>query len=112
MDITTIVEAVFALIGVVITAVVIPYIRSRTTAQQRAEINAWVKIAVSAAEQMYKGDGRGKEKKAYVLEWLAAHGITVDEGKLDALIEAAVYDINSGVLLTAEGTSADWRDHW
>ena len=63
-NITTIIEAVFTLAGVVITAVVIPYIRSRTTAQQRAEINAWVRIAVSAAEQLYKGAGRGAEKKA------------------------------------------------
>lgn len=97
-DITPIIEAVFALIGAVITAVVIPYIRSRTTAQQQAEINAWVKIAVSAAEQIYKGTSRGAEKKAYVLEWLNAHGITVDENKLDALIEAAVYELNNGVL--------------
>ena len=96
-DITPIIEAVFALIAAVITAVVIPYIRSRTTAQQRAELNAWVRIAVSAAEQLYKGSGRGAEKKEYVLNWLAAHGVIVDEGKLDALIEAAVYDINSGI---------------
>lgn len=100
-DITAIIEAVFALIGAVITAVVIPYIRSRTTAQQRAEINAWVRIAVSAAEQLYKGSGRGAEKKAYVLEWLNAHGITVDENRLDALIEAAVYELNSGVFAAA-----------
>lgn len=97
MNITPIAEAVFALVGVAITAVVIPYIRSRTTAQQRAEISAWVRVAVSAAEQLYKGSGRGKEKKAYVLEWLAAHGVTVDEDKLDALVEAAVYGLNSGV---------------
>lgn len=96
-DITPIIEAVFALAGVVITAVVIPYIRSRTSAQQRAEINAWVRIAVSAAEQVYAGSGRGAEKKAYVLEWLAAHGVTVDEGKLDAMIEAAVLELNNSI---------------
>lgn len=100
-DWTPIIEAVMALIGAVITAVVIPYIRSRTTAQQRAEINAWVRIAVSAAEQLYKGSGRGEEKKAYVLEWLGAHGVTVDENRLDALIEAAVYELNSGVFAAA-----------
>lgn len=100
-DFTGIFEAVFALVGVVITAVVIPYIRSRTTAQQRAELNAWVRIAVSAAEQMYKGSGRGEEKKAFVLEWLNKHGVTVDEAKLDTLIEAAVHELNSGVFAAA-----------
>ena len=99
MNITPVIEAVFALIAAVITTAVIPYIRSRTTAQQRAEISAWVRVAVSAAEQLYKGAGRGSEKKAFVLEWLTAHGVTVDETRLDALIEAAVYELKSGVLL-------------
>lgn len=98
MDITTIIEAVFALVAAVITAIVIPYIKSRTTAQQQAEINAWVKIAVAAAEQIYTGSGRGEEKKAYVLNWLAEHGVTMDEERINALVEAAVYDLNHGML--------------
>lgn len=103
MDITIIIEAVFALIAAVITAVVIPYIKSRTTAQQQAEINAWVRIAVAAAEQIYTGSGRGAEKKAYVVNWLAEHGVSVDEDELDAMIEAAVYALKAGVLAAAEG---------
>ena len=74
----------------------IPYIKSKTTTEQQKEINAWVKIAVSAAEQIYVGSGRGEEKKAYVIQWLRDHGITVDESKLDALIEAAVYELTNG----------------
>lgn len=97
-NITIIIEAAFALIAAVITAIVIPYIKSKTTAQQQAEINAWVKIAVSAAEQIYNGSGRGEEKKAYVLNWLAEHGITLDEARIDALIEAAVYKLKHGML--------------
>lgn len=92
-DISPILEAVVALIGVIITCIVIPYIRSKTTAQEREEINAWIKIAVTAAEQIYKGSGRGEEKKQYVLDWLEDHGMTVDEDKIDALIEAAVYEL-------------------
>ena len=94
MDITTIIEAAAALVAAVITAVVIPYIKSRTTAQQQAEINAWVKIAVTAAEQIYRGS---------VLNWLAEHGITLDEERIDALIEAAVYELNHGVLKEGAG---------
>lgn len=94
MDITTIIEAAAALVAAVITAVVIPYIKSRTTAQQ---------IAVTAAEQIYRGSGRGEEKKAYVLNWLAEHGITLDEDRIDALIEAAVYELNHGVLKEGAG---------
>lgn len=98
MDITIIIEAVFALIAAIITAIIIPYIKSRTTAQQQSQINAWVRIAVSAAEQIYVGSGRGEEKKAYVISWLREHGVVVDESKLNAMIEAAVYDLKSGFI--------------
>lgn len=99
-DITPIVEAVVAVVCAVVTCVLIPYIKSKTTAEQQAEINAWVKIAVSAAEQIYAGSGRGEEKKAYVVEWLRSHGITLDSEKLDAMIEAAVYELKQGILIT------------
>lgn len=95
-DITPIVEAILALVAVVITGIVIPYIKKRTTTEQQKEIIAWVKIAVAAAEQIYVGSGRGPEKKLYVVKWLVDRNITVDTNKIDALIEAAVYELNSG----------------
>lgn len=101
-DITTIVEAAAALIAAIITAFVVPCIKSRTTTNQQQQINAWVRIAVTAAEQIYAGSGRGKEKKAYVIDWLRKHGVTVDESKLDALIEAAVFELNKGLLTIGE----------
>ena len=107
-DITPIIEAVIALAGVVVSCVLIPYIKSKTTAEQQKEINAWVKIAVSAAQQIYVGSGRGEEKKAYVIKWLREHGITVDEAKLDALIEAAVYELTNGEgLIIVEGATEE-----
>ncbi len=97
MDITPIIEAAFMLIAAVITAVIVPYIRSKTTDTQRAELQALVRIAVTAAEQLYVGTGKGKEKKAYVLEWLNERGITVDSEKLDAMIESAVYSLKEQI---------------
>jgi len=96
-DITPIIEAVAALIAAIITVFVVPYIKSKTTANQQQQINEWVKIAVAAAEQIYTGGGRGKEKKEHVITFLREHGITLDEDRLDALIEAAVYELNAGV---------------
>ena len=93
-DITPIVEVAAALIAAVIAVFVVPYIKSKTTAAQQQEIAAWVKIAVAAAEQIFAGSGRGAEKKAYVVDWLRYHGVTIDESKLDALIESAVYALN------------------
>ena len=106
INITPIVEAAAALIAAVITAFVVPYIKSRTTANQQQQINAWVRVAVAAAEQIYVGSGRGEEKKTYVLNWLAERGITLDASRIDALIEAAVYELNHGVLSAGTGKEA------
>lgn len=98
-DITPILGAVASLLAAIITAVVVPYIKSKTTTDQQRQIATWVQIAVSAAEQIYTGSGRGKDKKEYVINWLRQHGVTVDADKLDALIEAAVYELKNGVLV-------------
>ncbi len=100
-DITPVMEAVAALLAAVITAVVIPYIKTKTTTDQQRQINTWVQIAVSAAEQIYNGPGRGEDKKKYVVEWLRQHGVTVDADKLDAMIEGAVYDLKNGAIIYA-----------
>lgn len=105
MNIAPIVEAAFALIVAIITAVVVPYIKSRTTATQQAEIAAWVRIAVTAAEQVYTGTGRGAEKKAFVVNWLEQHGITLDGIKLDTMIESAVYELKNGTLIIEGGAT-------
>jgi len=101
IDITAVINAVVALIAAVITAFVIPWIKSKTTSQQREELVAWTKIAVSAAEQIYKGDQRGAEKKQYVLDFLAKNGFSIDDEAVDAAIEAAVKQLNSaGIIIS------------
>ncbi len=94
MDITPVVNAVIALIAAVVTAFVIPWVKSKTTAAQREEIEAWVRIAVTAAEQIYSGVGKGKEKKKYVLDFLAEKNLKIDEESVDLMIESAVKEIN------------------
>ena len=101
IDITAVVNAVIAVVAAIISAFVIPWIKSKTTAQQREELVAWAKIAVSAAEQIYSGAGRGKEKKQYVLDFQAEHGLVVDEESVNAAIEAAVKQLNSaGIIIS------------
>lgn len=105
-DVTPLVQAVFIVVATIITLFAVPFIKSKTTVEQQKEINEWIKIAVSAAEQIYKGVGRGKEKKNYVLTWLETHGIDLDESKLDAWIESAVYKLNNG-LITIDAIGED-----
>ena len=62
-DMTPIAEAVIALVLALITAFVIPYIRSKTTLSQQAKLQSLVTIAVKAAEQIFTGTGLGEKKK-------------------------------------------------
>ena len=94
MDITPVVNAVIALAAAVVTAFVIPWVKSKTTAAQREEIEAWVRIAVTAAEQIYSDAGKGKEKKKYVLDFLAEKNLKIDEESVDLMIESAVKEMN------------------
>lgn len=98
-DITEIILAFFALIGTVITTILIPYIKSKTTTEQQYQINDWVRIAVLAAEQAIKGDKKGPERKQRVIDFLATKGFKLDEAALDALIEAAVLELNNGLIV-------------
>ncbi len=93
-NITPIVEAVVALIAAVITCFLVPYIKSKYGAEKLEEIRKWVCIAVEAAEQIFVGTGLGKQKKAYVEEFLASKGFTLDADSIDKMIEAAVLALN------------------
>ena len=101
-DITSLIEAIIALVGVCITTFLIPFLRSKTSKETQEEINKWVKIAVTAAEQIYVGRGRGEEKKQYVIEWLKARKIKYDTAKIEVMIESAVYELKLNGLSLGE----------
>lgn len=99
IDITPVVNAVIALAATVVSVFLIPWIKSKTTEAQRKELTAWVKIGVAAAEQIYVGQGRGDEKKQYVLEFLKSKGFDLNEESVNNAIEAAVKQLNTEGLL-------------
>lgn len=99
VDITPVINAVIALIAAIISVFLIPWIKVNTTEQQRKTMLELIKIAVAAAEQIYEGEGRGEEKKKYVLDFLASKGIAVDDEAVNAAIESYVQQLNSGVLM-------------
>lgn len=103
IDLNMIIEAVIMLIAAIISAVVIPWIRSKTSAAQFEQIEMWVTVAVEAAEQIYTGSGRGAEKKAYVIDFLTEKGFKIDADSLDKLIEATVFDLPAYFGVIEEG---------
>ena len=93
-DLTPIVNAVITLIAAIVTTFLIPWIKSKIDAAKLAQIVEWVGIAVRAAEQIYNESGMGEKKKQYVLDFLADKGFTLDTNSINAMIEAAVKELN------------------
>lgn len=94
IDLTPVLQAIVALTVSIITYKIIPFIKTKTNIKQQEEIKAWVEIAVSAAEQIFPGKGRGQDKKKYVISWLEGKGFKLDATTLDAMVESAVHDLN------------------
>ncbi len=86
MDLTNIFNIIIALLGALITTFLIPYLNSKTTAQQQDNIMLWVDIAVSAAEQLFSST-QGEEKLEYVINYLETKSIYVTREE----IESSVY---------------------
>ena len=89
-----IIVGLLSIIGTITTYYLAPYLKQRTTAQQREDIDFWVRIAVAAAEQIFDIPKSGEKKKQFVLQYLNELNIKVTEQELDVLIEAAVYELN------------------
>lgn len=89
-----IILALIALLSTIITYVLVPYIKSKTTEKERSNIYTLVMLAVQAAEQIYLQPGQGKKKKEYVINYLNSKGIKLTVEDLDMMIEAAVKELN------------------
>ena len=92
-DYTLLFEGVLTILFALVTMYVIPWIKTKVSADELAEIIKWVKIAVQAAEMIYKESGMGEAKKAYVKTFLEDKGIKYDERQIDSMIESAVLEL-------------------
>ena len=86
IDLTPILIGIIDLIAAIIAYKVIPWIKAKTTEQQQANIHAWYRIFVMAAEQIY-GANHGSEKLAYVKEQLMRKGFDVDVPTIEATVK-------------------------
>lgn len=94
-DITPIVIALVSMVFAIIGIFLIPIVRSKVGEEKFNDIRKWARIAVNAAEQIYKESGMGAVKKEYVLKFLKKRGVTMDIDSVDALIESEVYKLNN-----------------
>lgn len=95
---TLVLKVVLSVACALITYYVVPLLKRWIQNNKDTELMKMVKIAVKAAEQTIRGEGKGPIRKEDVLEfiheWLKEHNIEISEKQLDQLIEAMVYDMN------------------
>ena len=92
-DLTQIVVAVIGLLGLIITSVIVPLIKSKLTDAQWQMVKAYALAGVQAAEIIFNAQGQGEEKLRWVSEYItnqcAAHGIKIDAETVRVAIENA-----------------------
>lgn len=97
IDWSVVIEAVFALMSVIITAVLVPLIKQKLGDTKYTKLVEMIKTFVEAAEKLYSGTGRGSEKLTYVLNQAAEYaqkiGITIEASELRAIVESFVYGL-------------------
>ncbi len=93
VDLTQIVVAVIGLLGVILTSVVVPLIKSKLTNSQWETILNYALAGVQAAEIIFNAQGQGEEKLRWVSEYITnqclAHGIKIDMDTVRVAIENA-----------------------
>lgn len=91
--ITIIIRAVLAILSVIITTVIVPYIKERIGQDKYDKLVEYTKYAVRCAEQMFTPE-QWEEKKQYVSKYITEKandiGIGLNEQDIDLLIEGVV----------------------
>ena len=81
IDITPIITAIITIIFFVVNIYLIPFLKTKLTAAQRARIKAYIDAGVKAAEVLFPstdGEKMGKAKLEYVAAYLKKRGIVFD----------------------------------
>ena len=93
IDITEIVVAVLGLLGLIVTTVLVPWIKSKMTNEQWQMIVNYAYAGVQAAEIIFNAQGQGEAKFEWTADYIeqqcAAHGIKIDGDTIKVVIESA-----------------------
>lgn len=91
-------EVVLTLAVAVITGVVVPYVRSKIETDKLSKLDYYVKLGIRSAEQIFDGDGKGEEKKKYVVNYITEIinrnlKLDITPEELDTIIEGMVNNV-------------------
>ena len=94
MNIDIIIKVIIPILGAIVTYMIVPFIKQKTTQSQRETVISLVKISVSAAEQMQEAGLLDIPKKEYVVNFINSKGFKITEEELNIIIEACVKELN------------------
>ena len=92
--VSVIIKSIVAILSVVVTTVIVPYIKQRLGDDKYAELTNYVEWAVRSAEMLYTPE-EWAEKKAYVMNYIIAKAgelkIELTENDINVLVEGIVH---------------------
>lgn len=100
VDLTPIINVLILVVATLVSVYLIPWIKSKKTAEETKDLMAWARIAVAAAQQLYY-QLDGQTRLAHALAVMEEAGFDVDTIEVRNAIEAAVLEIHNA--LEAEG---------
>lgn len=93
IEITQIIIVLIGLMGVIITSVIVPLMKSKLTQNQWDMLMSYAVAGVQAAEIIFNAQGKGTEKFEWAKEYIEAqckkHGIKIDMDTIQVAIESA-----------------------
>ena len=94
-----IVSAIITIITALITAYVIPWLKTRINENQLAQLNRYIELAVRCANQIYPKEN-WVEKKEFVLNYITEivndkFSLSLNELDIDMMIEGLVNEIKN-----------------
>ena len=96
MDVTQIIVAFIGIIALILTGIIIPLVKAKTSKSEWETIMIYARAIVSAAEVIY-GSKAGQQKLKYAVEHIKAiceeKGIKIDEESIRVAIENAWKDL-------------------
>lgn len=95
----TIAMAIISIAGALVSAYVIPWIKTNVSAKDLETITFWVRFAVRCADQLFTPE-QWEQKKQYVMSYIidkaSVLGLKLTEQDINILIESAVNSIHHG----------------
>lgn len=96
IDLTPIINVLILVVATLVSVYLVPWIKSKKTAEQTKDLMAWARIAVKAAQQLYyQLDGEARLEHA--LSVMREAGFDVDTIEVRNAIEAAVLELHNAL---------------